>query len=111
MLLLSSRFRMPHRHVSLGRARLYGDRIDLRGWGLRGRYRRRIPLSHVASFEYHGLEAGANLSIYLVNGDQMHLHVKEAHRWRERFEQWLEYDVLPSAKLVGNTEEAAAIAG
>ena len=61
--------------------------------------------------DYHPLKEDSNLTLYLDDGEEIAIRVQEAHRWREYYENWLRYDVLPSAKLLGGTEQAAAVAG
>jgi hypothetical protein len=65
----------------------------------------------VADVTYHPLVDGANLAITLDSAEVVHLHIEEAHRWREVFEHWLEYAVLPSAKFTSSLDEIAALAG
>ena len=107
---LANRFRYPNRSLLFGRARLFGDRIELSGWGLHGRHRQCIPLGLISTLDYHPLEDDANLTLYLATGDAVPLHIDEAHRWRETFEHWFEYAVLPSAKLLDD-RQAADLAG
>jgi hypothetical protein len=109
--LLSSRFRFADRRVLFGTARLYGDRIELASWNLHGRRQRRIPLDAIVHLDYHALSGGSNLSLYLETGEELHLQVEDAHVWREYFENWLRYNVLPSAKLLDDSDEAFTLSG
>lgn len=111
VLLLESRFQYAHRCSVLGRARLFASHIELTHWDVHGWHRRHIPLTHVAEVNYHALADNANLSVTLDTTEQVHLNIEEAHRWREVFEHWLEYAVLPSAKLTRSLDEVAALAG
>lgn len=111
VLLLESRFQYAHRCSVLGRAKLFASHIELTHWDVHGWHRRRIPLTHVAEVNYHELVDNANLSITLDTAEQVDLHIEHAHRWREVFEHWLEYAVLPSAKLARSLDEVAALAG
>lgn len=109
--LLASRFRYAGRKALFGKARLYGDRIELASWHLLGLQTRSIQLDHVAHMDYHHLRNGSNLSVYLDDGEVLELELEEAHVWRQYFENWLWYEVLPSAKLTGEAEEALALSG
>lgn len=110
VLVLDNRFRYPKRPMLFGRARLFGDRIELTGWDRHGRHHRCIPLGLVTSVDYHPLQNHANLTLHLATGDAVPLNIDEAHRWREMYENWLRYAVLPSAKLLG-TPQATDLAG
>lgn len=111
VLLLDSPCHFADRCSLFGRARLYPNHIELTHWDVRGWHRRHLPLPCVVQVDYHPLIGGANLSITLDTGEELHLHVEKAHRWREVFEHWLEYAVLPSAKLASSLDEVAALAG
>ncbi len=112
LLLRSNRFRYAGRRTPFGRAYLYGDRIELHHWTWRGRAVRRIPLAQILDLDYHPLDGQGNLTLELEPGRTLHLVLDEAHRWREYFEQWLSYAVLPSAKLLGSDgDQAASVSG
>jgi hypothetical protein len=109
--LLSSRFRYADQSGLCGQARLYPDRIELTTWHLHGRETRVVRLTSVTFVDYHALERGSNLSLYLESGETLCLNVKKAHLWRHYFENWLRYTVLASAKLVSGQDEALALSG
>lgn len=109
--LLSSRFSLANEVLLRGRARLYGDRIELEGWRPTGRYKQRIPLVRIVEMNYHQLDATGNLSVLLDDGKDLHLVVEEAHTWRQAYENWLNYHVLASAKFMPEGDQAASIAG
>lgn len=109
--LLSSPFRYADRGGHFGRARLYGDRIELAAWHLYGRRTRVLPLDRVVELDYHPLREGSNVTVQLDDGETLPLRLDRAHVWREQFEHWLRYDVLPSAKLLQDPEEALTLAG
>lgn len=109
--LLASRFRYARRHHLFGVARLYGDRIELRSWDLHGPRRQVVWLENVAQMDYHPLDDTGNVAIVLTSGEAVNLRLEKAHLWREYFENWLRYAVLPSAKLVDEADEALAISG
>lgn len=109
--LLSSSFRYAQAPRLLGQARLYCDRIELLEWHLYGPRRRTLWLDDIADLDYHPLEAGANLVLTLISGETLALRMREAHLWREQFENWLSYRLLASAKVIRDVEQVAALAG
>lgn len=110
--MLTTRFRYANQGVLSGKARFYGDRIELTGWFADGRHGHRcIRLDEIASMTYHPLQDDANLTLHLMGGGVLRLHVRQAHLWRERYENWVRYDVLPSAKLLSGMDEVIALAG
>jgi hypothetical protein len=109
--LLSSRFRLANGVLLRGRARLYGDRIELEGWRPTGRFKRRLPLVRIIEMNYHQLDATGNLSVLMDDGSELCLVVEEAHAWRQAFESWLNYHVLASAKIMQEGDQAASVAG
>ena len=109
--LIVSRFRIPGRRFVRSRARLFGDRIELEGWTLRGRFYRCLRLASIAHLESHANADDPHLTLFLENEEVLHLYMDDAFKWRALFENWVRYDVLPSAKLVGGVDQAAALAG
>lgn len=109
--LLASRFRYAHKRLFIGKARFFGDRIELVGWSASGHEFRCIPLARLVDMDYHPLQDDANLTLHLDDEEVIAIRVQEAHLWREAYENWLRYEVLPSAKLLGGSEQAAALAG
>ncbi len=109
--LMATGFREAAHPLRFGMARLFGDRIELTSYRVLGPRTRRIRLDRIAQMDYHPLREGSNLSLYLVDGEVLHLRVGKAHAWRAFFENWLRYDVLPSAKLLRDPGEALAVSG
>lgn len=109
--LLTRPFRYASRRALYGRARIFGDRIELDEWGLLGFNRQAIPLESIAELNYHPLANGSNLTLVLENEEVIELRVEDAHLWREAFEHWISYRVLASAKFVGSPEAAADLSG
>ncbi len=107
----TSRFRFADRFSLLGKARFFPDRIELSAWSLCGRLARTLALVRIVHFEYHPLEEGSNITVYLDSGEVVRLYVDEAHLWRETFENWLSYHVLASAKVMDGYEKACSMAG
>ncbi len=80
---LTSRFRFSNPALLFPRARLGAAHLDLLGWRLRGRYRRRILLDQILHVDVIGNEG---LLLWLVNGETVRLHIERARRWREAIE-------------------------
>jgi hypothetical protein len=75
----STAFGLENRWLLWSRLRLYPDRLELRGWALLGRVRRRIRLGHVHRTDH---EEGW-LLLRLDGGEQVRLAVDEAEHWAE----------------------------
>lgn len=74
------------------RARLYADRLELTGWRLRGRYRRRIPLRYVLDVDATGSD---RLLLWMANGQALRLCIDDARRWQEAIASQLEHHSAP----------------
>ena len=109
--LVTKRFRYADRSVVYGQAQLFGDRIELRGWQLLGRFTKQIPLEQVVDVSYHPLNEDGNLQMTLDDGEEVKLVMQDAHEWRQHFENWLSYNVLASARLMSERDQARAISG
>lgn len=77
--LLSTSFGLEDRWLLWSRLRLYPDRLELRGWAVLGRIRRRIPLQRVERTDHED----GRLLLGLKSGTQLRLAVEEAERWAE----------------------------
>lgn len=80
--LLESRFRFESPALLMPRVRLYDDRVDLSGWRLFGRFRRRVELSRVLRAD----SDGRRLVLWLDTGEVLRLRVPEARRWKAAIE-------------------------
>ncbi len=109
--LVSKRFRFADRSVLYGHAQLFGDRVELSGWRLLGRFNMQIPIDEVVDVEYHPLDQNGNLCLTLEDGSEMKLVVQDAHEWRQHFQSWLSYSVLASARLMRERDAATALSG
>ena len=109
--IITSRVRLPDRRLVRARAQLFGDRIEVSGWSLHGRYHRCISLGRIAHLESFAYHEHPHLTLFLDTDEVVILYMEDAFLWRSFFENWMRYDVLPSAKLVGEMEQAAALAG
>lgn len=84
----TSRFKYADRRLLLARARLYVDRIELSGFGWRGRHRRRIPLRDVARVEWwSSVGSRVNLVVHLHEGDPVQLWVRGPGLWKYAIEE------------------------
>lgn len=70
-------FSLPDRWLVWSRARLYADRLTLSGWGLGGRYWRRIPLDAIDEIE----QRAPHLALHLETGRTVVFTPPEAARW------------------------------
>lgn len=77
---LTSPFTFGGPTLFLARARLYADHVELSGWRLRGRYRRRIPLGHILQVDVPNAE---ELLLWLANGQTLRLGIPHARAWRD----------------------------
>ncbi len=92
--LLSSRIRFLERGLIFGRARLYFDRIIVKGWTWQGRIRKTIRLKDVSSVNWWTLtDDGPNLSIGTNNGGSLAFWVKSPGVWRFRIQELLSADL------------------
>jgi len=83
--LLSGSF--SHPTLLCARARLYEDRLELTGWRLTGRYRRRIPLRRILQVD--APEAN-RLLLWMADGQTLRLRIDHAQRWQQVIAQRLE---------------------
>lgn len=80
--LFSNRFRFPGQRFFYGRARLFADRVELRGWGLRGRFVRSIPLRAIERVEWWTGSMLCNLEFCMEDGKTFGIWVEGAGRWK-----------------------------
>jgi hypothetical protein len=64
-----------------GRAVLYEDRLELRGWSLRGRYRRVIALTQIQHID---VLASNGIGLWCTSGETLRLRLDNAIRWKQR---------------------------
>lgn len=72
-------FRFARPALLWGQVLLFTDRIELRGWGLRGRYRRAIALRDV---EHVDVRAADEVSLWCAGGETLHLRLRGAVGWK-----------------------------
>lgn len=94
--LRSASFSFHDPSLWLARARLYPRRIDLTGWHLRGRYRRRIPLNRILQADAPGPR---RLLLWLSDGEVVRLRLRDAHAWQRAIDAQVQRrrDGQPSA--------------
>ncbi len=87
-LVRTSRFQLPDRKLLFARARLYEDRLELSGFGLRGRYRRTLRLDEVCSVEWwSGAGKEPNLALQLHDGRSLAVWVPGPGLWKFAVEE------------------------
>lgn len=87
-LVRTSRFRYTNRRLWLARARLWEDRIELRGLSWTGLHHRTIPLEDLESVEWwSGDGPETNLALHLKNGDVVLLNVPGPGLWKFAIEE------------------------
>ena len=76
---LSGPFSFSEPALLFPRAELHEDRIDLAGWGWRGRYRLRVPLASVLRAD---VTPTGRLVLWLRSGEALRLRVPDAPAWQ-----------------------------
>ena len=77
-------FREPT--LLFARVRLHPEALDLRGWHLRGLYRRQIPLGEILQVD---VTSNGRLLLWLTSGEPVRLHLDDAMGWKEAIEHYL----------------------
>lgn len=85
--LLSGSFSFARPTLLCATARLYDDRLELTGWRLWGRYRRRIPLRRILQVDVRNEN---RLLLWMVDGQTLRLHIDDAQRWQHAIDRRLE---------------------
>lgn len=108
--LLSSRVSDADRSLVYLRARLFRDRIEFRGLGWSGWYRRDVPLSEVERVHWRSGQPGAiNFVIYVHDAASIKLHIKKGGGlWKYRIEELLGQQATAGGALPGNVKPASA---
>lgn len=76
-----SAFRFMQPTLWWGRAVLYADRVELRGWSLQGRYRRVIALPRIQHID---VLASDGISLWCTDGETLRLRLRDAVRWKRQ---------------------------
>lgn len=107
--LLSNRCQIPGRTLWFGRALLYEDRICIRGWTLRGRYRRVVPLERVKDVQWWAVLDDVNFVLRLDDGGTVPLQLmKGAGTWNVQLHRLLGKSILAHHALPHVEEEEEA---
>lgn len=81
--LLTTPCRVPDLGLRRGRLRLFPHAVQLTGWTLKGRYRRRIPLHRIERVEWLPVTEGPNLVLHLCEDAPINLVLlKAAGTWK-----------------------------
>lgn len=104
--LLSNRCMLPHRTLWFGRALLYEDRVCIRGWTWRGRYRRVIPLERIDRVKWWAVVDDVNLLIHLDDGGAVPLQLRTgAGNWNVELHNLLGQSVTAHHSLPDGDKE------
>lgn len=98
--LFATRCRPAAHRLLLGRLALYDDALTLRGWSLRGRYERRIPLREIERVEWSS-GPGVNLVLFLKEERPLPLIVKAPGLWKYTLQ-----DHLPTLRVTATPKPA-----
>jgi hypothetical protein len=107
--ILSNRCRLPHRSLWFGRARLYEDRVCIRGWTWRGRYRRVVPLERIEDIKWWAVIDDVNFMLHLDDGRAVPLQLmKGAGTWNVELHDLLGKSMLAPHSLPDTDGETTA---
>ena len=107
--LLSNRCRLPRRSLWFGRACLYEDRVCIRGWTWRGRYRRVIPLERIDRVKWWAVLDDVNVLLHLDDGGAVPLQLmKGAGTWNVELHNLLDQSLMAHHSLPGGDEHTEA---
>lgn len=112
--LYSHRCTLPDRTLWFGRAALYEERVSIRGWTWRGRYRNEIPIDEIEEVEWRPRPEGANLILHLEDESSFPLRLRKgAGLWNAKLHDLLGQSVLDSPDLPknGSAEEESSEEG
>jgi len=100
--LLSTRCRLPTRTLWFGRALLHKTRICIRGWTLRGRYRRVVPLDRIDRVKWWAVLDDVNFVLCLDDDSTVPLQLmKGAGRWNVKLHELLDKSLLAHHAMPG----------
>ncbi len=80
---LTSRFGFRNPALWFARATLLADHLELNGWHRRGRYARRIPLTHILQAD---VQEHDGLLLWLADGETIRLRIDRAAAWKAAIE-------------------------
>lgn len=85
--LLSDSFSFPYPTLLFAQVRLFEDRLELTGWRLWERYRRRIPLHRILQVDVPNENC---LLLWMADGQTVRLRIDNAQRWQQVITRRLE---------------------
>ena len=85
--LLSGSFSFDCPTLVCARVRLYENQLELTGWRLSGRYRRRVPLPRILQVD---VPDENRLLLWLADGQTLRLRIDDAQRWQQAIDRRLE---------------------
>ena len=108
--LYTHRCTLPDRTLWFGRATLYEDRVFIRGWTWRGRYRTELLVDEIEEVEWRPRPEGANLILHLEDESPFSLRLRKgAGLWNAKLHDLLGQSVLDSPEIPrnGSAEEGS----
>lgn len=101
--LYSHRCTLPDRTLWFGKATLYEDRVHIRGWTWRGRYRKEIEVDEIDEVEWRPRPEGSNLILHLEDESIVPIRLRKgAGLWNAKLHDLLGQSVLGNHSLSGN---------
>lgn len=92
--------RLPERTLWFGRASLYEDRVTIRGWTWRGRFRRDIPIERIDDLNWRPVPDGPNLVLHLHDGADVAFRLESgAGLWNARLHELIGKSLLDKTSL------------
>ena len=101
--LYSHRCTLPDRTLWFGQASLYEDRIHIKGWTWRGRYRRKILVEDIDEVEWRPRPEKPNLLLSLHDGEVVRLRLhKGSGLWNAKLHDLIDESLLDGRSLPKN---------
>lgn len=108
-IILSARFHLPETRIFFPKAKLYADRIELRGWSAKGRYARTIALAEVEDTKWWFGRSDINFALYLKSGEDLLMHLRGAGNWKYTLDEIMQRDTLLDHGEVPQSKERPPI--
>jgi len=97
-----SAFRFMQPALWWGRAVLYADRLELRGWSLQGRYRHVIMLARIQHID---VLASDGIGLWCTSGETLRLRLRDAARWKRQLLRQRAICEAAAAMYAGNAPD------
>lgn len=108
--ILTNRCRVPHRSLWFGRALLYDDRVCIRGWTWRGRYRRVVPLERIDEVKWWAVLDEVNFLLRLDDGAVVPLELRNgAGTWNVKLHNLLGKSMLDRPFIPNPDERVTSV--